>query len=63
MPSFNFSKIKNKLEATLDDMEDALEKEKRARVEQDKARSPFYQPLHLAMVAKKLDHFLVKIIA
>ncbi len=43
-------------------MEDALEKEKRARVEQDKARSPFYQPLHLAIVAKKLDHFCTKLI-
>jgi hypothetical protein len=40
---YNFSKIKNKLEATLDDMEDALEKEKRARVEQDKARFEFHK--------------------
>lgn len=44
----NFSKIKNKLESTLDDMEDALEKEKRARVEQDKLKRKIESDLKLA---------------
>ena len=36
------------MESTLDDMEDALEKEKRARVEQDKARRKIESDLKLA---------------
>ena len=49
-----FSKIKNKLESTLDDMEDALEKEKRARVEQDKMRRKVEADFKVSLAQKLL---------
>ena len=43
--------IKNKLEAAMDDLEDNLEKEKRERVEQEKAKQKVENELKLARQA------------